>query len=246
MNDQRPPIELDFFQDPKFAGLLGAVVALSGELLVLKAEVKRLRSALETDGTIDLHRLEQAGESPEVRRWIAREAEDQAARRAGPAPDARRRARCSTSDADCRSGGHIMTNAVPHIPFEVRAYQDFVRGLRAVWRTDAYSRTLDEAHRISAGTVGERERMMAASTPYQLYAWLERRSQQYNISAAGAWCAVGYPAGRAGRRARGRGGGRTGPTAVGAGLRGAGLCPRRRHAPASRRDLEQRCRRLRL
>lgn len=90
MNDQRPPIELDFFQDPKFAGLLGAVVALSGELLVLKAEVKRLRSALETDGTIDLHRLEQAGESPEVRRWIAREAEDQARAVLGPllTPDA--------------------------------------------------------------------------------------------------------------------------------------------------------------
>src|SRR5581483_9009034 len=73
-----PAIDLDFFQDSRISGLLGAVVALSGELLVLKAEVKRLTAALEASGALDAQRLEAAGDTAELRRWIAREAEEQA------------------------------------------------------------------------------------------------------------------------------------------------------------------------
>jgi hypothetical protein len=71
-------IDLDFFHDRRIAGLLGAVVALSGELLVLKAQVRRLTAALEAGGTIDDVKLAQAGDSAALQAWIAQEAEAQA------------------------------------------------------------------------------------------------------------------------------------------------------------------------
>jgi hypothetical protein len=73
-----PPIDLDFFQDARIAGLLGAVVALSGELLVLKAEVRRLRATLEADRVLDPQQLERVGDRPDVQAWIAHEAQAQA------------------------------------------------------------------------------------------------------------------------------------------------------------------------
>lgn len=78
-----------------------------------------------------------------------------------------------------------MTNRTPEIPFEARAYQDFVRGLRGVWRTEAYARTVDDARPLAAGTVHALEHAMRDSTPYQLYGWLERLSQQFKY--LGRW-----------------------------------------------------------
>ena len=78
MSEHTPPIDLDFFQDARIAGLLGAVVALSGVLLVLKAEVKRLRATLEADRVLDPQRLETVGDQPDIQGWIAREAQAQA------------------------------------------------------------------------------------------------------------------------------------------------------------------------
>src|SRR6185437_14258540 len=75
------------------------------------------------------------------------------ARRARTDPHPRCGARCPWPDAGrCRREG-VMTNRVPEIPFEARAYQDFVRGLRGVWRGNAYARTLDDARPIAAETV---------------------------------------------------------------------------------------------
>jgi hypothetical protein len=74
----RPPIDLDFLGDERISGLLGAVVALSGEVLVLKAEVKRLTAALQAAGVVSPEQLEAAGAAPELRGWIAREGEAQA------------------------------------------------------------------------------------------------------------------------------------------------------------------------
>lgn len=72
-----PSIELDFFQDKRISGLLGAVVALSGEVMVLKAEVKRLTVALQAAGTVDAAALDRAGRSPEVTSWSGKEAVEQ-------------------------------------------------------------------------------------------------------------------------------------------------------------------------
>jgi hypothetical protein len=86
----RAPIDLDFFGDARLSGLLGAVVALSGEVLVLKAEVKRLSAALESAGAITPAQLDAAASTPELRRWMAAEAEAQTKAVLGPMlqPDA--------------------------------------------------------------------------------------------------------------------------------------------------------------
>jgi ubiquinone/menaquinone biosynthesis C-methylase UbiE len=81
--------------------------------------------------------------------------------------------------------GGTARDAAPDISFEARAYQDFVRGLRAVWRTDAYAATVAEAERTQARSAAALERAMADSQAYQLYGWLERRSQQFKY--LGRW-----------------------------------------------------------
>ena len=60
-------------QDP--ARLLGMIVALAGEVFVLKAELGRLRIALEEAGTIDGAALDSAGESREMQQFLRAEEE---------------------------------------------------------------------------------------------------------------------------------------------------------------------------
>ncbi|MGE0313356.1 MAG: class I SAM-dependent methyltransferase [Lautropia sp.] len=65
------------------------------------------------------------------------------------------------------------------LPFEVRAFQSFVRGLRGVWREEAYSATVAAARSAGADrNEVELERRLRGHPAYELYAWLERHSQQ--------------------------------------------------------------------
>jgi len=67
-------ISLEFFGDTRISGLLGGLVALSGELLVLKAHVKRLEAALEGKGIIVANDIQAAGDTQEMSDWMAQEA----------------------------------------------------------------------------------------------------------------------------------------------------------------------------
>lgn len=73
------------------------------------------------------------------------------------------------------------TSADTRMPlsFEARAFQGFVRGLRGFWRDEAYRGVLDDAARSGAPDPAALERTLRASPAYQLYAWLERHSQQF-------------------------------------------------------------------
>jgi hypothetical protein len=55
------------------ARLLGVVMALAGEVFVLKAEVARLTAVLEARGVIDDAALDTAEDSPAYRDWMATE-----------------------------------------------------------------------------------------------------------------------------------------------------------------------------
>lgn len=79
--------------------------------------------------------------------------------------------------------GSIASNA-PDAPlrvalsFEAHVFQCFVRGLRSFWREQAYRGTIDQAAQLGVDDPAELERRMRASPHYELYAWLERHSQQ--------------------------------------------------------------------
>jgi len=64
------------------------------------------------------------------------------------------------------------------LPFEARAFQSFVRGLRGVWRDEAYRRAVDAARASGADEPAQIERAALHAPAYRLYAWLERYSQQ--------------------------------------------------------------------
>ena len=66
-------IALDAFADPGAARLLGVVIALASEVFVLKAEVARLTSALEAQGTLGPDALRRQGETAALQDWMARE-----------------------------------------------------------------------------------------------------------------------------------------------------------------------------
>ncbi len=55
------------------ARLLGMIVALAGEVFVLKAEVARLTAALKARGGLDDGALDRAADSPGLRAWMATE-----------------------------------------------------------------------------------------------------------------------------------------------------------------------------
>ncbi|MSQ21395.1 MAG: hypothetical protein EXR39_18095 [Betaproteobacteria bacterium] len=60
--------------DPRDAArLLGVVIALAGEVFVLKAQVARLTTALKERGGIDEDALNRAESSPAFREWITAE-----------------------------------------------------------------------------------------------------------------------------------------------------------------------------
>jgi ubiquinone/menaquinone biosynthesis C-methylase UbiE len=63
-------------------------------------------------------------------------------------------------------------------PFEARAYQSFVSGLKAYWGGELYREVLADAERAKAKSADELEREMSQLPAYRLYGWLERRTQQ--------------------------------------------------------------------
>jgi ubiquinone/menaquinone biosynthesis C-methylase UbiE len=71
-----------------------------------------------------------------------------------------------------------MANEAP-LSFEASAYQCFVRGIRGVWRDEAYKGAVDAATRSGAAEPAEIERAVRATPAYSLYSWLERHSQQF-------------------------------------------------------------------
>ncbi|MSQ71335.1 MAG: hypothetical protein EXR27_08625 [Betaproteobacteria bacterium] len=65
--------ELKFFPEPDTARLLGVIAALGSEVFVLKAQVERLTRALLATGTLAQAALDQAGNSPELAKWMSAE-----------------------------------------------------------------------------------------------------------------------------------------------------------------------------
>ena len=63
----------EFFGHPDTARLMGMIVALGGEVFVLKAQVERLTRALEKAGAVGESALAEAGQSADMAAWIARE-----------------------------------------------------------------------------------------------------------------------------------------------------------------------------
>ena len=60
-------------RDPEAARLMGMVVALAGEVFVLKAQLERLTRALETGGSVDAARLAAAAASESMTKWLETE-----------------------------------------------------------------------------------------------------------------------------------------------------------------------------
>jgi len=71
-------------RDPESARLMGMIVALAGEVFVLKAQLERLTRALEADGAVDAKRLAAAAAAEGMTKWL--EAEEAAFSRSLTAP----------------------------------------------------------------------------------------------------------------------------------------------------------------
>ena len=71
-------------RDPESARLMGMIVALAGEVFVLKAQVERLTRALEAGGAVDAGRLAAAAAAEGMKKWL--EAEETAFARGLTAP----------------------------------------------------------------------------------------------------------------------------------------------------------------
>ena len=65
--------DLTYAKDPLVARLLEMVVALGGEVFLLRAEAERLRRALAERGTVDEAALDAVAADPDFRAWLARE-----------------------------------------------------------------------------------------------------------------------------------------------------------------------------
>lgn len=71
-------------RDPEAVRLMGMVMALAGEVFVLKAQVERLTRALEAGGAVDAQKLAAAAAAEGMTKWL--EAEEAAFSRALTAP----------------------------------------------------------------------------------------------------------------------------------------------------------------
>ncbi|HUN70237.1 MAG TPA: hypothetical protein VMU46_15655 [Burkholderiales bacterium] len=60
-------------RDPEAARLMGMIVALAGEVFVLKAQVERLQRALQAGGAVDAKRLAAAAADEGMAKWLAAE-----------------------------------------------------------------------------------------------------------------------------------------------------------------------------
>lgn len=71
-------------RDPEAARLMGMLMALAGEVFVLKAQVERLTRALEAGGAVDAQKLAAAAGAEGMKKWL--EAEEAAFSRSLTAP----------------------------------------------------------------------------------------------------------------------------------------------------------------
>lgn len=71
-------------RDPEAARLMGMLMALAGEVFVLKAQVERLMRALEAGGAVDARKLAAAAATEGMTKWL--EAEEAAFTRGLTAP----------------------------------------------------------------------------------------------------------------------------------------------------------------
>jgi hypothetical protein len=65
-----------YFKDPAITRLMGLVVALAGEVFVLKAKNERLTKTLLKEGALDANAIERAGRDPEFLEWMAGEKDE--------------------------------------------------------------------------------------------------------------------------------------------------------------------------
>jgi hypothetical protein len=88
VKDKRPDLVEELGKlgerDPEAARLMGMVMALAGEVFVLKAQVERLTRALEAGGAVDAQKLAAAAAADGMRKWM--EAEEGAFTRGLTAP----------------------------------------------------------------------------------------------------------------------------------------------------------------
>lgn len=70
-----PPFDsnLSYLQPQDISRVIASLVALGGEVILLKAEVQRLRLALQQNGNATAVELASAGASDEFRAWFAAE-----------------------------------------------------------------------------------------------------------------------------------------------------------------------------
>ena len=71
-------------RDPEAARLMGMLMALAGEVFVLKAQVERLTRALQAGGAVDAQKLAAAAAEEGMAKWL--EAEESAFTRGLTAP----------------------------------------------------------------------------------------------------------------------------------------------------------------
>jgi hypothetical protein len=62
-----------YFNDPAVGRLMGSLLALTGELFVVKAELEVLKKALQSQGVVAENNLEEASSSEEVQEFLVRE-----------------------------------------------------------------------------------------------------------------------------------------------------------------------------
>jgi hypothetical protein len=65
--------KLGALEDAESTRLLGMIMALAGEVFVLKAQVERLTRALDAGGAVDAQRMAAVAESEGMKRWLASE-----------------------------------------------------------------------------------------------------------------------------------------------------------------------------
>lgn len=70
-----PPFDADlaYLQPQDIPRLMASLVALGGEVILLKAEVQRLRLALQQNGSVAPEQVQAAGASEAFRAWFAAE-----------------------------------------------------------------------------------------------------------------------------------------------------------------------------
>lgn len=65
--------DLHYMRDPYTSRLLETIVALGGEVFLLKAEIERLKLALAGNNTLQPDALDAAAASPAFKSWLGKE-----------------------------------------------------------------------------------------------------------------------------------------------------------------------------